>query len=144
MKKSRDIDRLVSKVHQVAFHRNGVGGEGFHALVFDSSSDECAKCHGFATLGENLKGDTVCSECGPTERAERLTKMAGIVFDGPGRVAVLDVVKLVDPSVGVAFGENSWRGDQFEGGLRSAIESEDSDGSVRIGPFALPTKRSKR
>jgi hypothetical protein len=135
---------MISSVHQVAWHRNGVGGEGFHAVVFDTETEHCAKCNGFATLGINGLKQTVCMSCGPTSAETSATRMVAIVFDGPGQVAVLDIAKLSDPAVGVAFGENSWRGDQYEAELRSAISTEDSDGSVRIGPFAVPTKRKAK
>lgn len=47
----------------------------------------------------------------------------GIVFEQPGHCAVLDVQKLVDGDI--AFGSNSWRGDQFEPALRRAIREHD-------------------
>lgn len=43
----------------------------------------------------------------------------GIVFDGPGHVAVLDISMLSDCDV--EFGSNSWRGDCYEPALRRAI-----------------------
>lgn len=61
---------------------------------------------------------------------------------------MFEISKLADPAVGVAFGDgadgNSWRGDRFEAELRDAIRDEASDGSVRMGPFAIPVKRRKR
>lgn len=94
-------------VRQVAWHRNGVGGTGFHAVLFDNP-------------GKGL--------------------MVAIVFDEPGCCAVLKVEPL-STAVGVAFGENSWRGDVFESALREAIKVMPSDGSLRLGPFAMPTVR---
>lgn len=45
--------------------------------------------------------------------------MVATVFATPGQIAVLDVGKLADGDV--AFGSNSWRGDDFEPELRQAI-----------------------
>jgi hypothetical protein len=49
---------------------------------------------------------------------ERGTKV-GILFDNPGHCAVLDVSLLAAGDI--AFGSNSWRGDQYEPSLREAI-----------------------
>ena len=49
------------------------------------------------------------------------TTKVGIVFDDPGNVAVLDVGLLAQNNI--EFGENSWRGDEFESELRKAVES---------------------
>jgi hypothetical protein len=47
------------------------------------------------------------------------SRKVGILFDEPYHCAVLDVAKL---AVGdIAFRSNSWRGDQYEPDLRSAI-----------------------
>ncbi len=46
--------------------------------------------------------------------------MIGIVFDEPYHVAVFDADLLVAGNV--KFGENSWRGDDFEPELRAAIK----------------------
>ena len=102
------MTNLVKKVHQVSFHRNGIGGAGFHAILFDASLD----------TGTHL--------------------MVATVFDQPGHVAVLQV-KPLSTDVGVKFGANSWRGDCFERELRDAIETHQSVGSTRVGPFAIPT-----
>jgi hypothetical protein len=48
------------------------------------------------------------------------SRKVGIVFDEPHRCAVLDVVKLAAGDI--AFGSNSWRGDDYEPHLRKAIE----------------------
>ena len=81
------MKRKIS-VQEVAYHRNGIGGEGFHVVTFDSG----------------------------------LHELVGVVFEGEGRVAVFDRRRL---GVGtIAFGDNSWRGDQFEVALRRAIKKE--------------------
>ena len=53
------------------------------------------------------------------------------VFDGPGRCAVLSLDRMEED--GVAFGRNSWRGDEVEGKLREAI---DRGATNRRGPFS--------
>lgn len=76
------------KIKQIAYHRNGVSGLGFHAVLF-------------AVRGK------------PSE------PMLATVFDEPGAVSIIrtDLIE----SVGVTFGENSWRGDYYENALRAAI-----------------------
>ena len=49
---------------------------------------------------------------------ERGTKV-GILFDDSGHCAVLDVTMLAAGDI--AFGSNSWRGDDYEPDLRNAI-----------------------
>jgi hypothetical protein len=44
----------------------------------------------------------------------------GVLFDDPGYCAVLDVTMLAAGDI--AFGSNSWRGDDYEPSLRRAIE----------------------
>lgn len=46
--------------------------------------------------------------------------MVAVVFDGPGQVAVFDRDKL--GASNVIFGQNSWRGDHYEGTLRVWIK----------------------
>ena len=97
-------DKLVKKVHQIEWHRNGVGGVGFYAILFDGTGGNRM----FATL-----------------------------YDEPGYCSVLSVPELSDPKVGVTFGQNSWRGDRYEGELRKAVDKQ--NGTNRIGPFsAIP------
>ena len=49
-------------------------------------------------------------------------KFVATVFDEPYSVAVLRVPDLSDIDKGVTFGINSWRGDNYEPELRSAIK----------------------
>ncbi len=141
-------ERFVSRVHQVAWHRNGIGGRGFHAVVFDHKMfDNCPTC-GASWGWTSGTGQTMCENrhtSPPPAQIER--RMLGVIYDEPGYVAVFDLGKLVDPSVGVAFGDtadgNSWRGDNFEPELRAAIKKHKSDGSTRVGDFAIPTARRK-
>lgn len=51
--------------------------------------------------------------------------MIGIVFEATGSVAVFDT-DLLKQDV-IAFGQNSWRGDDYEGDLRKAIEEWEKD-----------------
>lgn len=108
----------VGKVKQVAFHRNGISGAGFHVVLFELDDDG---------MGQVKRGDL----------------MLGIVFDEPSHVAVLAVTPLLTTD-GAAFGVNSWRGDRFRAGLERAIRDNPSDGSTRVGPFAIPTERIRQ
>lgn len=144
------MSKFVKRVHQVAWHRNGVGGEGFHAVVFDHEPyDDCPTCGGSWGWTNNVTKQEMCENQHTAPAPKKNTRrMLGIVYDKPGYVSVLDIDKLTDPTVGVAFGDtsggNSWRGDRFERELREAIDEHASDGSVRLGPFAIPTKRRKK
>jgi hypothetical protein len=53
------------------------------------------------------------------QRGRRTSIMVGILFDDPGYCAVLDLAKLAAGDI--AFGSNSWRGDEFEPELRAAV-----------------------
>ena len=58
------------------------------------------------------------------ERGRDGSRKVGIVFDEPYHCAVLDVAKLAAGDI--AFGSNSWRGDDYEPHLRHAIENHDT------------------
>jgi hypothetical protein len=82
--------------------------------------------------------DGTLTGCEPTTGLESAKWFAAIT-DEPGEcyVTCLDLI----PTRGVKFaGGNSWRGDHFEPELRKAIESMQSSGSIRCGPFGVPTK----
>lgn len=94
--------KLVKQIVQIAYHRNGVGGLGFHAVLFD---------HDDKDVGRTLR-------------------MFAAVFKEPGAIAVVEVSSLasIGPEPGhrgVMFGiypeGNSWRGDAFEPELRAEI-----------------------
>ncbi len=51
------------------------------------------------------------------------SRKVGIVFDEPGYCAVLDICLLATGDI--AFGSNSWRGDDYEPHLREAIRQCD-------------------
>jgi hypothetical protein len=55
------------------------------------------------------------------DRGPQGSRKVGIVFDGLHHCAVLDVAKLAGGDI--AFGSNSWRGDQYEPDLRHAINT---------------------
>lgn len=54
-----------------------------------------------------------------TERGDRRSRKVAVLFGPPGCCAVLDVDKLANGDI--AFGSNSWRGDEYEPPLRQAI-----------------------
>ncbi len=84
-------------VTEIAYHRNGISGEGFHAVRFVHRVD------------------------GPRSKPQ---EFLATVFPAKGHVSVisLDLIS----SAGVAFGLNSWRGDTFERSLRRAIKKHDA------------------
>lgn len=81
---------LRIKVTEIARHRNGVGGNPFHAVTFT------------AHVG-----------------GRKATTFLATVFDGQGNIAVIATSLLA--TMGVEFGSNSWRGDDFEPTVREAI-----------------------
>lgn len=83
------------KILEVAYHRNGVCGNGFSVVLFD-----------FLAGGETSP-----------------RKMVGIVFEERGNCAVLDANETAKGNIAFANG-NSWRGDHFEADLREAIEKD--------------------
>jgi hypothetical protein len=103
----------VKKVVQVQYHRNGVGGAGFTAVLFTSDA-----------AGHPSHTDN--------------SLFLGIVHDEPGYCSVVRVEDLSDAR-GVTFGVNSWRGDNFEPELRAAIEEANDTG--RVFNFAMPVVR---
>lgn len=55
------------------------------------------------------------------ERGRGCSLKVGILFDEPAHCAILDVTKLATGDI--AFGSNSWRGDDYEPFLRDAIKA---------------------
>ena len=82
---------------EIAYHRNGVSGICFYAVLFDSIED---KCRMIATLFPSANGrhDTVNGLC-----------------------SVYSVTELSKNNIAFAQG-NSWRGDFYEPELRKAIK----------------------
>lgn len=89
-------------------HRNGVGGEPFHVVLFEWRDDG--------------------------ERDRR--QMMGIVFDESNYVAVLDLVQTCQGNIEFANG-NSWRGDHFEYALRTAIAKHTAERNRLTGLYTL-------
>ncbi|MFZ1932672.1 MAG: hypothetical protein WCB27_25385 [Thermoguttaceae bacterium] len=56
------------------------------------------------------------------DRGPERSRKIGILFEQPHHCAVLDVAKLAQGDI--AFGSNSWRGDEYEPDLRKAIDGE--------------------
>jgi hypothetical protein len=87
----------ISRIHAtaVAYHRNGIEGEPFHVVLFT---------HGSA-------------------------RMLAIVYAARGCVSVLDCDLVTRGHIGGVASDdssrNSWRGDEFESGLRLAITQHD-------------------
>ena len=81
------------KIVDIAHHRNGICGAPFHVAIFDEDKGAHADDPG---------------------------RKVGIVFERPGHCAVLDIAKLATGDI--AFGSNSWRGDEYEPHLRRAIK----------------------
>lgn len=81
------------RTQKIAYHRNGVGGAGFHIVIFtDSESDTAAR------------------------------RMVAIQFEEEGYTAVLDLDELAKENIEFARG-NSWRGyDHWGDKLKSAIK----------------------
>jgi hypothetical protein len=82
------------KIRVIDYHRNGIGGAPFHVAIFDEDKSAHAD-----------------DQCGKV----------GIIFGQPDHCAVLDIAKLA--SGDIAFGSNSWRGDEYEPHLRKAIKT---------------------
>jgi hypothetical protein len=83
---------------KVAHHRNGVGGEPFHCVIFDKEED------------------------GQTTRmlAVRFPDDEGEGYQNP-RIAVFDIALLYESVI--EFGENSFRGDHFADDIDKAIKA---------------------
>lgn len=87
-------------IEQVAYHRNGVSGEGFWAVVFTDPEQAYAGRFLATIFGdEDPKGEFYnCS------------------------TAVISLDLAVQGDIGVKFGANSWRGDHYDAMLRVGVE----------------------
>lgn len=86
--------KMIKKVIDVSHHRNGVGGTGFSVVLF-------------------------------TDRENKGQTFVGIVPDddpNPWNAFVLSIDKLAKGDI--AFGSNSWRGDNYARELKEAIEEK--------------------
>lgn len=117
-------NKLVNEVTEVSWHRNGIRGKGFYAVLF--TGDVRAVTEKEGAMFNLQPGEAI-----------KNAKWFAAIGDEPGEcyVVCLDLI----PTCGVRFGSNSWRGDQHEDELRPAIEKMSSSGSVRLGPFVIPS-----
>jgi hypothetical protein len=69
------------------------------------------------------------------------SRKVGILFDGQYHCAVLDVAKLAAGDI--AFMSNSWRGDQYEPYLRSAIDASPPEEQPEINTHELLAERQQ-
>lgn len=83
--------KIIGRIDQVAYHRNGISGAPFYAVLFTGSSTDLPKPERFLAS----------------------------VFEEPGAVSVISLSRIEES--GVTFGENSYRGDAYEPELRAAI-----------------------
>ena len=100
----RQIDHNLSaiiEIEEVAYHRNGICGEGFHLVKFTDSVEG-------PMLGVLFAPDY--DEDGYNPKSN-------------GRCAIMQRDKLKDDVI--AFMANSWRGDHWEDVLRQAIKDHD-------------------
>jgi len=89
------------KIKEYSYHRNGVSGNGFYAIIFLYAPDGGKEETFLATL-----------------------------FEETGSCAVVSLDRI--ETQGIAFGDNSWRGDYFEDELREIIEAEEKNKEVEI------------
>jgi hypothetical protein len=61
------------------------------------------------------------------ERGPEGSLKVGILFEQPCHCAILDVAKLAAGDI--AFGSNSWRGDEYEAPLRQAVNARNGEPS---------------
>jgi hypothetical protein len=102
------------KIKQIAYHRNGVAGEGFHVILFTSKEIPC------------------------NQTKTRNCNFIATVFNGIGQVTVIDID--VAAAGCVEFGLNSWRGDDFEAALRDAIGKWEIERDAEITKQILERK----
>lgn len=70
----------------------------------------------------------------------KIQRMLGVLFDEPGSCAVMRTEPLSKDD-GVTFGENSYRGDNFEPALRKLVSRCETG---RFGPFSIPSILRKK
>jgi len=116
----------VKNIQEIAYHRNGISGEGFYAVRFTADIEGIGKKE---AAFWNV----------PAEPTQADANFLAILFDGPGQCAVICTDRIATHGVKFAGG-NSWRGDHYEDELRAAIEALDGNtsGGIRVGPFCVP------
>ncbi len=105
------------RIVDASWHRNGVCGVGFYAILFEDLDEDVS----------------------PIDKL----KIASL-FDEPGYCAVYSVGRLEERNVAFARG-NSWRGDQYAAVLRPLLEEFNAEsGGNRMGAFsAIPPEAIK-
>lgn len=93
--------RTIKRIHEIAYHRNGISGEPFYIVRFAAYAD-------YGT-------DNMLAVVFPEYDDDGEQLRAG---SNP-RVAVFD--ETLFPTI--AFGKNSWRGDTYADGLIAAINA---------------------
>lgn len=88
----------IKSIQEIAYHRNGISGIPFYFVRFTANNAN-ANANFLATVFANSDEDR-----------------------GYCAVICLDMIE----SHGIAFGRNSWRGDDFEPELRAAIKQWES------------------
>jgi hypothetical protein len=111
------MSQLRITIKELSWHRNGVGGKGFYAIHFIDHDQ---------TGSVNKDGEF------------RDAEFFGIVFERESYCACIQLNQPGDFTV--QFGINSWRGDTYKPYLRKAINEMISSGSIKLGPFGIPTK----
>jgi hypothetical protein len=100
------------EIEEVAYHRNGVAGYPFYVITFQTRYDggEWMPMVGVVFDYEDvaIKSENEYEAIAPTDGVFRNPRTAVFRRDLLGKGVV-------------AFGANSWRGDHFDGALRSAI-----------------------
>ncbi len=109
-----EIKREDVTILQCDWHRNGICGEGFYAILFRWSVNP-------AKGGE-----------------EKEENFLATLFDEPGACAAISLDRVEEH--GVTFGANSWRGDVLEDILRGYAKDWNAG---RIGPFSAPVEEAR-
>lgn len=109
-----------TKAISIEYHRNGIGGVGFWAVLF--------------TMTDNRgKKRTMLATVVPLEDGEK---------DWNGKVTVLDVNQAAKGNI--RFGENSWRGDVYEAELRQAIADHEKERDAKFDAEIAAVREQRR
>ena len=76
------------------------------------------------------------------DRGPECSRKIGILFEQPHHCAVLDVAKLAQGDI--AFGSNSWRGDEYEPHLRKAIDGENLTATAELPTIDCEPERLRK
>ena len=100
------------EIEEIAYHRNGIAGIGFHVVLF----------RWYETGEEDAPRNMIGVVTELDEESEALRE-AGEFYNTP--TAVFDRDSLAVDNI--EFGRNSWRGDEFDAALRDACEKRYED-----------------